>query len=68
MLSDNQLAQLPRPVRILVHRLTSEQAWQQIATLMAMPSSDRLKLACVMAGCSDRHGRYFGEISVAKSQ
>lgn len=68
MLSNKQLAALPPRVRALVLRLAAECAWQQIRDLMSLDATQQSAIADVMANGNDKKGKYFGEVSVAKSQ
>ena len=68
MLNDHQMSSLSPKVRALVLRLAAENAWQQISDLLQETPEKQMTIATVAASNSDKRGRYFGEISVAKSQ
>jgi len=68
MFSERQFGSLPRPVRLYVFALMRERAWQQIADLLAETPERRLAISTIAINNGDKAGRYFGEISVAKSQ
>lgn len=68
MVSEKQLASLPRQVRMYVFALMREAAWRQISDLLKESPERQLAIATVVAANNDKHGRYFGEVSVAARQ